>query len=335
MNTTKAPKPAKGHNPPSLDPMLSAAWLYYEDQLTQSDIAEVLGVSRASVINYLHEARRIGVVKITLDSGHFTAMRLARQLSTRFGLARCLVIPDDQGRRPVAERLGEAGAQLLSEVVTAGDMLGVSWGQTVLALSHAIAPQRVPGLSVIQITGSMLATFEFSPELCTSNIADRFGARCINLHAPALVSRPEIRELLYKEPALIPQLELLQTCTKIVFGVGHLDQDSTIFGSGTVTPDDLQPYVTQGAVGVIAGRYLNSAGQSVLGPLDDRMIGLTLPEIDRIPMRICLAGGAAKASAIRATLDGGHATILITDELAARALVAGLDEANPLPDAPV
>jgi len=65
------------------------------------------------------------------------------------------------------------------------------------------------------------------------------------------------------------------------------------------------------------------------------MIGLTLPEIDRIPMRICLAGGAAKASAIRATLDGGHATILITDELAARALVAGLDEANPLPDTPV
>ncbi len=335
MNTTKAPKPAKGHNPPSLDPMLSAAWLYYEDQLTQSDIAEVLGVSRASVINYLHEARRIGVVKITLDSAHFTAMRLARQLSNRFGLTRCLVIPDDQGRRPVAERLGEAGAQLLSEVVTAGDMLGVSWGQTVLALSHAIAPQRVPGLSVIQITGSMLATFEFSPELCTSNIADRFGARCINLHAPALVSRPEIRELLYKEPALIPQLELLQTCTKIVFGVGHLDQDSTIFGSGTVTPDDLQPYVTQGAVGVIAGRYLNSAGQPVLGPLDDRMIGLTLPEMDRIPMRICLAGGAAKASAIRATLDGGHATILITDELAAKALVAGLDEANPLPDTPV
>ncbi|MCB8746382.1 sugar-binding transcriptional regulator [Rhodoferax sp. U2-2l] len=329
MNTSKAPKTVRsyaGSNAPSLDPMLSAAWLYYEDQLTQSDIAEVLGVSRASVINYLHEARRLGVVKITLDSEHFSAMRLSQQLAKRFGLARCIVIPDDQGRRPVAERLGEAGAQLLGKLVTAGDVLGVSWGQTVLALSKAIAPQRVAGLSVIQITGSMLSTFEFSPELCTSNIADRFGARCINLHAPALVSRPEIRALLYKEPALIPQLELLQTCTKIVFGVGHLQQDSTIFGSGTVTPADLQPYVTQGAVGVIAGRYIDSAGQPVLGPLDERMIGLTLPEIDRIPMRICLAGGASKATAIRAALDGQHATILITDELAARALVEGVDE---------
>jgi len=327
MSTPKAPKLAKpakpaGANPPSLNPMLSAAWLYYQDELTQSDIAEVLGVSRASVINYLHEARRTGVVKITLESEHFTAMRLAQQLCKRFGLQRCIVIPDDQGRRPAAVRLGEAGAQLLSDVVAQGDMLGVSWGQTVLALSKAISPQRIPGLSVIQITGSMLATFAFSPELCTSNIADRFGARCINLHAPALVSRAEIRDLLYQEPALIPQLKLLQTCTKIVYGVGHLDQDSTIFGSGTVVTEDLQPYITQGAVGVIAGRYFDSAGKPVHGPLDERMIGLTLAEIDKIPMRICVAGGAAKAPALRAALQGQHATMLVTDELAARALIS-------------
>jgi DNA-binding transcriptional regulator LsrR (DeoR family) len=330
MSTSKAPKPAatgKGPingNAPSLEPMLSAAWLYYEDQLTQSDIAEVLGVSRASVINYLHEARRLGVVKITLDSEHFTAMRLAQRLSQQFGLARCIVIPDDQGRRPTDVRLGEAGAQLLSTLVAPGDMLGVSWGRTVLALSKAIAPQRVPDLSVIQITGSMLATFEFSPELCSSNIADRFGARCINLHAPALVSRAEIRELLYQEPALIPQLEMLKTCTKIVFGLGHVGPDSTIFASGAVTREAIQPYLAQGAVGVIAGRYFNADGQAIKGPLDDRMIGMTLDEIDRIPMRICVSGGVAKAPAIRAALQGGHATILVTDELAAQALVASL-----------
>ena len=334
MSTSKAPKPAasgKGFasgNAPSLDPMLSASWLYYEDQLTQSDIAEVLGVSRASVINYLHEARRLGVVKITLDSEHFTAMRLAQRLSQHYGLERCIVIPDDQGRRSAEVRLGEAGAQLLSSLVTSGDMLGVSWGRTVLALSQAISPQRVPDLSVIQITGSMLATFEFSPELCTSNIADRFGARCINLHAPALVSRAEIRDLLYQEPALIPQLELLQTCTKIVFGLGHVGPDSTIFASGAVTPDAIQPYLAQGAVGVIAGRYFNAAGLPILGPLDDRMIGLTLAEIDRIPMRICVSGGVAKAPAIHAALQGKHATILVTDELAAQALVDKFETRN-------
>ena len=54
------------------------------------------------------------------------------------------------------------------------------------------------------------------------------------------------------------------------------------------------------------------------------MIGMTLDEIDRIPMRICVSGGVAKAPAIRAALQGGHATILVTDELAAQALVDSL-----------
>jgi DNA-binding transcriptional regulator LsrR (DeoR family) len=307
-----------------LDPMMSAAWLYYEDQLTQSDIAELLGVSRATIINYLHEARRQGVVRITIASEHFSAMQLAQRIRDHFGLERCIVIPDDQGRRAPALRVGEAGAQLLSSLVVPGDVLGVSWGQTVLALSHAITRQPIPDLSVIQITGSMMATYAFSPELCTSNIADRFGARCINLHAPALVSRAEIRSMLYQEPALIPQLELLQTCSKIVFGVGNLDLGSTIFASGIVTPEAAQPYLKKGATGVIAGRFIDSKGQPILDYLDERMIGLTLEEIDRIPVRICLAGGESKVVAIRAALEGHHASIFVTDELAAKALVASL-----------
>lgn len=307
---------------PHLDPVVSAAWLYYEDQLTQSEIAELLGISRATVINYLHEARRKGIVQITIASEHFTAMQLARRLRERYGLERCIVIPDDQGRRDPALRTGEAGAQLLSSLVVPGDVLGVSWGQTVLALSHSVTARAVPDLTVIQITGSMMATYKFSPELCTSNIADRFSARCINLHAPALVSRAEIRTLLCQEPALVPQLELLQTCTKVVFGVGNLEPDSTIFGSGTITPEAARPYLARGAVAVVAGRFLGREGEAIVDHLDDRMIGLTMAEIDRIPQRILVAGGAAKADALHATLAGGHATMLVTDEQAALALLA-------------
>jgi len=76
---------------------------------------------------------------------------------------------------------------------------------------------------------------------------------------------------------------------------------------------------------VIAGRYFNAAGLPVHGPLDERMIGLTLDEIDRIPVRICVSGGVAKARAIHAALQGRHATILVTDELAAQALVDSLE----------
>lgn len=306
----------------SLDPVVSAAWLYYEDQLTQSDIAKILGVSRATVIHYLHEAKRQGIVSIRISTEHSAAMQCGQAIQNAYGLDACIVIPDDRGRRPSAERVGQAGAQLLSSVLAPGDTLGVSWGQTVLALSKAVTRQQIPDLSVVQITGSMMATYAFSPELCTSNIADRLGGRCINLHAPALVSRPDVKELLCAEPAIKPQLKLLETCTKLIFGVGNLDPGSTIFNSGTVTYEDSGPYRAQNATAVIAGRFIDARGRPLHGSLDDRMIGLTMAQIDRIPVRICVAGGASKAQAIKAALTGGHATTLVTDEAAARALMA-------------
>lgn len=47
--------------PPEFDDgVVWAAWLYYVDQLTQSDIAKILGMSRATIVNYLQEARERG-----------------------------------------------------------------------------------------------------------------------------------------------------------------------------------------------------------------------------------------------------------------------------------
>lgn len=54
----------------------------------------------------------------------------------------------------------------------------------------------------------------------------------------------------------MPQLALLNTCTKIVFGVGNTAADSTIFSSNTVTHAAVEPYRQQGAVAIIAGVIL-------------------------------------------------------------------------------
>jgi dihydroxyacetone kinase-like protein len=303
------------------DPIVWAAWLYYEERMTQEEVADRLGVSRASVVNFLQEARDRGVVTIAVAPEHLQSVKVSRELCKRFALTSCVVIPDDGGRLPVYERIGRAGARLLTEILEPNDILGVSWGRTVLALSAALAQVRLPGVSVVQIAGSAIGTFEFSPELCTSNIANRLGARCVNLHAPGIVSRPEVKKLFMQEPALVEQFKLIRSCNKILFGVAGLGSASTALRSGYMTPEKLRPYVDGGAIGVMAGRFFDRDGDPVLGPLDEQMIGTTLREIARIPERICVAGGPEKVEAIDAMLRGGHATILVTDEATAQALV--------------
>ena len=303
------------------DPIVWAAWLYYEERMTQEEVADRLGVSRASVVNFLQEARDRGTVTIAVASEHLQSVRVSRELCRRFGLKSCVVIPDDGGRLPDYERIGRAGGRLLTEILEPNDILGVSWGRTVLALSASLAPVRLPGVSVVQIAGSAIGTAEFSPELCTTNIANRLGARCVNLYAPGIVSRPEVKKLFMQEPTLVEQFKLIRSCSKVLFGVAGVGRASTALRSGYMTPERLRPYVAGGAIGVLAGRFFDHDGRPVLGPLDEQMIGLTMREIAKIPERICVAGGPDKVEAIGAMLQAGYATILVTDETTAQALL--------------
>jgi DNA-binding transcriptional regulator LsrR (DeoR family) len=302
------------------DPIVWAAWLYYEERMTQEEVADQIGVSRASVVNFLQEARDRGIVTIAVASAHLQSVRMARELARRFGLESCVVVPDDGGRLPDYERIGRAGARLLIEMLKPDDVLGVSWGRTVLALSAALSPVHRPGVSVVQISGSAIGTAEFSPELCTTNIAYRLGARCINLHAPGIVSRPEIKRLFMQEPSLVEQFRVIRSCDKVVFGIAGMGGASTVLRSGYMNPDTIRPYIEGGAVGVMAGRFIDIEGRPVLGALDEQMIGLTVGELAEIPERICVAGGRDKVDAIRAMLRGGYATVLVTDEGTAQAL---------------
>ncbi len=304
------------------DAVVWVAWLYYEEALTQEEIAGQLGMSRSSVIGLLQEARERGVVTISISPRHLQSVALSRRLAERFALKSCLVVPDNDGDVPDYERVGRAGARLLTERLEPGDVLGVSWGRTVFALANALPVRAVPDTVAVQVTGSFVGTPEMSAELCTSTVANRIGARCVYLHAPGLVSEAQVRTMLMREPNLREQFRILSRCSRIMFGVGHVKASSTVFRSGYLKRSEAAPYVARGAVAVVAGRFLAADGAPVIDALDDRMIGLTLRELARVPERVCVAAGIEKAEAIAATLRGGYATDLVTDAVTARMLAA-------------
>jgi len=73
--------------------VIEAAWMYYHDGLNQNQIAQMLKVSRATVVNYLAEARERGYIRIDLSPDVFTGHQLAQDLRERFGLKAAFVVP--------------------------------------------------------------------------------------------------------------------------------------------------------------------------------------------------------------------------------------------------
>jgi DNA-binding transcriptional regulator LsrR (DeoR family) len=303
------------------DPVLWAAWLYHHDNLTQNQIANVMGISRASVVNYLQLAKEQNIVSISVRPDLVQQIEISRELRRKFGLRNALIIPEDGGSAQPAQRIGAAGAAFLLQLLRPRDILGVAWGRTVLALSRVLPIQRRPELTVVQLVGSHGDEEGFSAEQCTLNIATRLGARCISIFAPAIVGRPELRDMLMDDPSLREQFATVRACNKALIGVCTVKRNSLIFEARLFSEDLSREYISKGAVGVICGRFFDRNGIPVLGSADNRMIGLTLEELRRIPCRIAVAGGPEKTEAMLGALRGEYITDLVTDEATARSLL--------------
>lgn len=303
--------------------VIQVAWMYYHEGRNQQEIAAELGISRATVVNYLQEARETGLIRITLASPAFTTHRLALALNARFGLRGSYVIPDEgttieQGFL----RVVRGAAEWLPELIAPGDRLGVAWGRTVYELAEMVEPARIENLAVLQLVGSMATPYGFTAEACSTRLAQRLGARCLNLHAPAILSRAELAAELREEPILKAQLDQLETVNKLLFSVGTATPESHIVLSGLATPEDLAWYVGHGAVGVICGRFIDAAGQPLPGPMEDRMIGVPLSRLVGLEMGILVTPGLDKVEATRAAIRGGYVTHLVTATSVAEALLS-------------
>ncbi|MBB3610367.1 dihydroxyacetone kinase-like protein [Rhizobium sp. BK602] len=295
------------------DPYVWACWLYYEEGRTQGDIADIMGISRATVNSYLADARSRGIVNISLEPARLSSLSIAQELKRHFGLADCLVVPSDDGSRPLIDRLGAAGAQATAKLLKSGDTLAVAWGRTVLAIAGNTSVPNLQDVTIVQATGGTRASFAYTPELCASALANAVNAKLINISAPAIVSNAGVRSALLEEPLIEEQFAALSRANKALFGISSLRPNSTIHTSGFFESVSIQDYLAKNAVGVVAGRFIDAQGQAVAGPLDERTIGISLDMLKDIDMRIAVAGGFDKVPAILAALRGGYVNVLITD----------------------
>ena len=170
------------------DPYVWASWLYYQEGMTQNDIAQTMGISRATVITYLNEARERGIVNIAIEPARLASLTIAQSLKSHFNLRDCLVVPNGVDDRALGDRLGAAGAMAVRKFLKSGDTLAVTGGRTVMAVGDSLKIAGLQDVTVVQAIGGAIARNPASPSQCASTIASAVNATCVNLSAPAVAS---------------------------------------------------------------------------------------------------------------------------------------------------
>ena len=306
----------------------NVALLYYGEGLTQSDIARRLNVSRVTVVNLLREAREDGIVEIRVNGRHLAEGNIAARLRNMCGLQDVYISDifdgEAEDRATQLRQIGRVSAMALLDLIKPGDRIGVAWGETVMALSEALPRVRVDGTEVNQLIGSMISDRVPASETCAIRIASQIGARCYTLHAPAMVSTPELAETLRVEPTIFAQMQRLENLDVAVCSIGHVSSDTHLVAAGMATDAELVGARDAGAVGVICCRYIDDQGKECRLPPSDRLVSASLGCLRRVRKKLLVVCGADRLDATRAAIAGGFVTHLCADKALARALLGSV-----------
>lgn len=299
-----------------------AAWLYYVEEMTQSQIADKLGVSRSTVIRLLQRARQSGLVTISLGvaSDMFEA---ERDLERLYGLKKVRIVPvADDG---VMQRrwLGQVAAETLQEMARNDSIIAVSWGSTLRAMADSLGGDvSATGMKIVALIGGLHnADQGTNPYEVAELVGQFFGAPARALYAPVYVRNAETAAGLMSDPGLSEAVDMARRASLVVFSVGSLGEEATMLKLGYVNATEKEFLERQGAVADIACRWTDAHGKPVQLPPTINPIGLSLADLRNIPERLLVAGGMSKQQAILASLRGGYVTHLITDEEVAAALL--------------
>jgi lsr operon transcriptional repressor len=311
--------------------LLRVAWFYYEDELTQDEIARRLSVSRASVGRMLSRARQVGLVSINLNSDWLSAFEVSNQLRRTFKLAEALVVPDHEkepaDHHVLNARLGLGGAQFMSTHLHPGGTLGVGWGETVSRVIASTNFGTVGPVHMVTLTGGVDGYLQTILSFKGDGAAEPEATTATIIPTPIVASTPKLAAALKAEPAI--QQVLNQACgvEQAIVGVGTPAADATIVQLGYLAAEDARLLRDHGVVGDILGQFFDADGNVVSLPIHDRRIGIELSDLASIPKVVGVAGGLHKAEAILGALHGGFLNVLVTNELVALRLLE-LEQGN-------
>jgi len=302
--------------------MAKVADLYYLRNLTQQTIAERLGLSRPTVSRLLTRSRTTGIVRIEVTPPDGTYHPLEHGLEEMFHLREAVVI-GSRSESPTATRraLGRAAAAYLDRLLRGGERIGISWGMTLGAVIDHVRPRPLR-TTVVPLVGGL---GQAAPGIHANELARRLGeahrGRVHLLHAPAIVAHRGVRDALLSDPRIHHVLDLARRVHVALVGIGALVPSSTLIESGYVAAAEIGALRRQGAVGDVCTRAFGLDGAPPSETLDARILAVTLDDLRRIPTVIGVAGGLEKAEAILGALRGGLVDVLVTDYLAARAVL--------------
>ena len=300
--------------------------MYYEQEKSQNEIADEMGLSRVKVYRLLKEAREENIVKIVISWPVERDSAAEKQLGEVFHLKKALVLrsrPTATDASVALRRLGQITANYMEMLLEDCNTLAVCLGDSTYEVINAVRPTSQAHVNVVQAMGSIPFTLQdIDSAALARQLAHKLGGQVLYLTSPLIANSPDEAVILRRQKSIELTLNASRKADILLLGIGNLDPKSSRYvQADMISADQIKVLKDEGAVGDIGGLFYNIDGDLHPCSYNQSMIGLTMDEMKQIPNTIAVAMGLKKAKAILGALRTGVIKILSTDLETARAVL--------------
>ncbi len=301
--------------------------MYYMEAMSQAEIARELDLSTPKVNRLIKAARAQGIVEITVKMPSQHLFALERALEQHSGLREALIVPSLSDNLDLTlQAVGRMGAAYLLEHVRDGNTICISGGKTMNAIVQQLETRQRYNVRIVPATGARHGRYYTDVNNIAAQLAAKLGGQVYPIHAPVLVDQPSDRAALMAMRQINDVLDIARGAQIALFSVGStIPAVSSYFDlmPPVLFQDDWQAlFERSGAIGEMLAYVYDSDGRLCMPQFNDLVVGLTLQELQAIPLTIAVAATAEKTLPIYGALRGGYPKTLITDEQTASGVIA-------------
>lgn len=304
--------------------MAQVAWAYHIEGLTQEQVAAKLDVTRLRVNKALAEARKNGMVRITLNTPFSACPELEERLCKVYGLDQAYVAPSPQRPEDLQMIVGAALGQVLSSKLANPKVrrFGLSWGNTLNLATRFVASFKRGDLEIISVMGGLTRGSDFNSFEITTRLADLLGAQHSYFPAPLYAGSRRSRDTIMHLDVFNEVLSKIRKIDGMAVACSDISQRSLLVRDGLPADVKTQDLIRAGAVGDVLGTIVDKNGKPIDHPINERVVGIGIEDMRQIPNTILAAGGSYKIPVMHAVLQQSLARVLVTDEASAEGLLA-------------
>lgn len=292
--------------------LVKIAKLYYEEKMTQEEIAKEIFISRSQVSRALKKCVDKGIIEVVIKSPIERTYNIEREFITKFNLLDVYISKSYSSQHEsIKKKTFQLAANYIRTFLKNKMSVGITWGKTLRGVVDEINSKKtLPETEFIQLAGNISTNDPlYSGSEIAKDFAYKFNSKYYQTNCELFVNNITTKRALIKTPNLKLLTNKYSNINVAIFSLGNLMSWSEILDKKIYNE-----LIRKKVVGHVIGYFIDINGNFVDSKISQNSIAIDKEIIKNKKVhKIVIAFGIDKAEVILAALKSKLISTLITD----------------------